>query len=175
MGSEMCIRDRTIDIVVGKLSVFHWELIQKRGKSAIDLDLWQEPNWESSSIGSAFGYPTEHKVANEENIATLCLEVTADIQTGLGLNEASITLFSEFDEPHNYYFSGMSGGPIFLHDENSFIPLGIIYEGRPGSSSDLEDPDSASFISDNHALIKGVTLNPNIFLNWLSDAGFVTK
>lgn len=76
------------------------------------------------------------------------------------------------EEPNQFFFSGVSGGPIFLSNAKNIWPVGIIYEGQPGNSADFEELKSKeeAFFTKEDLLIKGVTLNPEVFSDWLSRA-----
>lgn len=163
-----------VDIVIGKLPENLWRVVQKNlSKSAIDLDCWEQPDLNNFKIGTAYGYSNEHKERVDGEIKTYCVEVTADIQSKLESDSVNITLFSEFDQPHGFYFSGMSGGPIILHTDTKSAVAAIIYEGQPGSRSEITQKYSSdSIFNQNQTLIKGVIINPYIFSNWLVDAGF---
>ncbi|RWP54370.1 hypothetical protein [Mesorhizobium sp.] len=53
---------REIDIAITPLSESYWSILTKRkNKTAIDLDAWREPRWESVKMCVAAGYPNEHK------------------------------------------------------------------------------------------------------------------
>lgn len=161
------------DIVIGPITDFYWELIEnKKQKSPIDLDSWTEPRWSEYKFGSAFGYPTDHKEHQGKYVATPCLHVTAEVVSPLGAEEKKITLFSELDKPHGFFFSGMSGGVIILqHDEFHDI-AGIVYEGQPGGK-DQDNTETAveNVFSDKSILIKGFIITPEIFSNWLVESG----
>lgn len=68
----------------------------------------------------------------------------------------------------------MSGGPVFYQyeDDREAVPIGIIYEGSPGSSLEWEKRDKESFLSGTDVKIDAQLLTPQIFKEWLSKAGF---
>jgi hypothetical protein len=89
--------------------------------------------------------------------------VAAEPASTMPPGSASFTLRSRVEAPHGYYFSGLSGGPIFIPEADRLVPVGIVIEGGPSSSSAPE-----SFISDaNTIFVRGQTLTPMIFKEWL--------
>ena len=162
-----------VDIVIAPIDS-HWELIKtKKNKKAVDLDKWNEPKWEEFKMGTAFGFPTEHKEIQGEYVSAPCINASAEIVSSLTQHSTQFTLFSTLSKPHGYFFSGLSGGVIILSSEESFELAGIVYEGQPGSSKDFKEKESnnQAFFSENDILIKGFIINPNIFSQWLHDAG----
>jgi hypothetical protein len=152
------------DIAIAPIDL-HWDTLRtQKGKSAIDLDAWQSVPWPQNSCYLAAGYPTEHKYGIEEKLAVGMALVAAEPASIMSPDSTSFTLRSIVEAPHGYYFSGLSGGPIFLPEEvDRLLPVGIVIEGGPSSSSAPE-----SFINDsNTILVRGQTLTPTIFKEWL--------
>ena len=152
------------DIAIAPID-FHWDILRtKKGKSAIDLDAWQSVPWPQDPCYLAAGYPTEHKYSVEEKLAVRMTLIAAEPVSTMSPGSISFTLCSRVEAPHGYYFSGLSGGPIFLPEEaDRLVPVGIIIEGGPSSKS-----APGSFISDgNTILVRGLTLTPTIFKEWL--------
>ncbi|WP_148307749.1 hypothetical protein [endosymbiont of unidentified scaly snail isolate Monju] len=162
-----------VDIVIGPITDFHWELIEsKKHKSPVDLDNWIEPRWDEYKYGSAFGYPTDHKEHQGKYVSAPCLHVTAEVVSRLGARETKITLFSELDEPHGFFFSGMSGGIIILQHEEFYDVAGIVYEGQPGGKNQENmQNDGEQVFSEKSILIKGFIITPEIFSSWLVESG----
>jgi hypothetical protein len=153
------------DIAIAPIDSYWWDTLRtKKGKSAIDLDAWQNTTWPQNPCYLAAGYPTEHKYNVEEELAVGMALVAAEPASTMSPSSTSFTLHSSVEVPHGYYFSGLSGGPIFLPEEvDRLVPVGIIIEGGPSSSSAPE-----SFISDGNTIfIRGQTLTPTIFKEWL--------
>ncbi len=170
-----CSFDREdVDIVIAPIDS-HWGLIKsKKNKKAIDLDSWSIMNWSKFKMGTAFGYPTEHKELQGDKVAAPCINVCAELVSNVSITARQLTLFSTLQNPHGYFFSGLSGGVIVLSSEDSHVPAGIIYEGQPGSSKDFKDKQSngQAFFSGNDILIKGFIISPSVFSEWLQRAGF---
>lgn len=112
--------------------------------------------------------------------------VVAEVASQLGRTEHSITLSSTLDKPHGYYFSGMSGGPVYAVEgpqqrtveDGDLLPVGLIFEGFPSSgrpeSQGTRDAASA-FLTDNDLFFRALTLTPEYFDEWLAKARFVQK
>src|ERR1700737_2832330 len=114
-------REQEVDVAIAELTGSYWGLlIGKKGKKAINLDNWREPNWPAGKMCVARGYPEEHKEirtsADREKIAAPMLSITAEVAGPLGRDQRIITLSSRLDEPHGYYFSGISGGALYTSE-----------------------------------------------------------
>ncbi|WP_095203803.1 hypothetical protein [Mesorhizobium carmichaelinearum] len=137
---------RESDIAIAPLSESYWSILtEKKNKTAIDLDAWREPRWESVKMCVAAGYPNEHKeqleVDGRDMVGAGFMRAIAAVSSTFGRDQKFITLSSVLDEPHGHFFSGMSGGPVYaaegdedrpIEDEELF-PVGIIFEGYPSS------------------------------------------
>jgi hypothetical protein len=98
-------REQEVDVAIAELTGSYWGLLTgKKGKKAIDLDNWREPNWPAVKMCVAAGYPEEHKeirtIADREKIAAPMLSITAEVAGPLGRDQRIITLSSRLDEPH---------------------------------------------------------------------------
>lgn len=173
-----------VDIAIAALSANYWSLLtEKKNKTAIDLDAWREPRWESVKMCVAAGYPNEHKkqleVDGRDMVGTGFARAIAEVSSTLGRDQKFITLSSLLDEPHGYFFSGMSGGPVYaaegeetllMMDEELF-PVGIIFEGYPGSglgkAQSGADP-AVAFLTDRDIFFRALTLTPDAFDHWLT-------
>jgi hypothetical protein len=172
---------RDVDIAIARLSDNYWALLQeKKDKVPIDLDTWKEPAWDKVSYCLAAGYPDEHKSRVEDDrlgkvsapFACVCVEVASP----LARSRPMITLSSQLEEHHGYFFSGMSGGPVYAiegdlneAEDRDFFHVGIIFEGFPSSGRrEVTDTDaSAAFLTDSDLFFRALTLTPEIFDDWL--------
>ena len=134
----------------------------------------------------AAGYPDEHKgkVLSEggEKVGNQLVVVVAEVSSRLARSERLIALSSTLDKAHCYYFSGMSGGPVYavegheqreVEDEELF-PIGIIFQGYPSSGRlDVQSgTDAASaFLTDKDLFFRALMLTPELFDEWLQKAG----
>lgn len=187
---DLAVKD--IDIGIAQLDGGgngHWHMLSKfKNKVPIDLDQWREPDWRKIKYCLAAGYPDEHKerikIDDVEKLTSPFFSVVAEIASKLGRAERVIVLHSSLDKAHGYYFSGMSGGPIYaiegreqepVEDEELF-PIGIIFEGFPGSKKANEESTNIaqSFLSDKDLFFRGLILSPETFDEWLLAAGIVT-
>lgn len=135
-----------IDVAIAPLDGSFWPLLaDRKNKFAIDLDAWQEPDWSSVKWCLAAGYPDEHKTGvmhdGTDKISSPLFVVVAEATSHLGRDERYITLSSTLEKPHGYYFSGMSGGPVYATEgaeqrtvaDDELFPVGLIFEGFPSS------------------------------------------
>lgn len=95
---------REVDIAIARLSESYWSLLtEKKNKSAIDLDAWREPRWETVKMCVAAGYPNEHKqqmeVEARDMVSAGFLRAVAEVSSKLGRDHKFITLSSALDEP----------------------------------------------------------------------------
>jgi hypothetical protein len=176
------------DIAIAPLDAGTWHLLAtKKNKRAIDLDHWQEPDWSRVRFGLAFGYPDEHKKTVSANcvdqVANQLIDVVAEVASTAGKANRTITLNSALADPHSWYFSGLSGGPLYFVEgleerqakDNELFPVGIVFEGYPSSGRPraVEARDaSAAFLTDKDLFIRALALSPPIFDEWLRDCGF---
>lgn len=119
-----------------------WPALSKwRGACAIDLDAWQEPEWQAAQpVWLAFGFPDGHKYQIGDKVAAPFPRVTAKLESSVpSPDKPTYTLSSTLDVAHGFGFSGLSGGPVLTAHatEDRFAFVGITFEGAP-SSKDLE-------------------------------------
>lgn len=165
-----------VDIAIAELTGPHWHLLaSSKGKTAIDLDNWREPNWPTVRLCYAAGYADEHKevaaIEGDRMVSTPMLSVVAEPAGPIARDQRVITLSSRLDKPHGYYFSGMSGGALYTVEKDVLVPAGIVFEGYP--STEDEGPgraESPAFLDQNDIFIRALTLTPDIFLQWLCGA-----
>jgi len=148
--------------------------LSRKNKSPIDLDSWTEPEWPEIRVPIAFGYPTEHKVQSGKYLQAPLVSVAAELTRALTESDESFLMASSLAEDNRYYFSGMSGGPVYhlLDATAEPIPIGIVFEGSPGSSAEWNARDSQAFLTKCDIQIKAHTLTPAIFEGWLRRIGF---
>ena len=181
-------KDEKIDIAIAPLTEAHWKLLtNEKKKTAIDLDNWQAPDWSSVKWGLAAGYPNEHKthttVGETEYIANQLITAVAEVSSDLPPHKR-ITLSSALAKPHSWYFSGLSGGPLYVVEgpeerdveDDALFPVGIIYQGFPStyrpdvSGAPQRDPKQA-FLNEQDLFFRALALTPDTFDEWLRESG----
>lgn len=167
------------DIAIVHLGGGYEELhMEQKNKHPIELEKLIEPDWENAKMCMATGFPTEHKTQTETHVSAGLAQVTAECTGKLSSTRDKFMLFSSLSEPHNVFFSGMSGGPIFCDDitgQNTLTLVGIVFEGMPGSSADWNSRRDDSFLNSADVQIHGYTLTPKIFEGWLRKLKFINK
>lgn len=174
-----------IDVAIAPLDGHYWQLFARnKRKMPIDLDAWQEPDWSKVTCCLVAGYPDEHKqrVSADagEAVASQLVTAVAKVSSRLGRSERLIALSSVLDRPHGFFFSGMSGGPVYAiegcetreFEDGELFPVGIIFEGFPGSGrADAQTSTSAmsAFMTDQDLFFRALTLTPEIFDQWLKE------
>jgi hypothetical protein len=171
--------DSQIDIAIAPLDEAFWKLLtEEKNKSAIDLDEWRPPDWPSVKWGLAAGYPDEHKthttIGNTGYIANQLIVTVAEVSSSLPPNKF-ITLSSQLKNPHSWYFSGLSGGPLYVVEnpeeryveDNELFPVGIVFEGfpstgRPDVPGTLQ-PNPDAFLNSADLFMRALTLTPDTF------------
>ena len=170
------ISDRGPDIAIIELGESVREIhFERKGKQAINLDNWVEPNWSEITVPVAFGYPTEHKSKSENDISSPLIAVAAEATRPITETDESFLLASSLEVENTFFFSGMSGGPVYHVPDSDAAPIiiGIVFEGVPGSSKEWESRDEQSFLTSNDIQIRAHTLTPKVFDQWLRQARFL--
>jgi hypothetical protein len=146
----------------------------RKGKAPIDLDVWKEPVWSQVSLGAAVGYGTEHKSRVEDKVQAPMHVVTATLSNSIHADSNQMVFSHQLAAPHGTFFSGMSGGPIFVDDGGESLKFaGIVFEGAPGSSAAWQTRDlDQSFIGERDIVIYGVPVTPARFREWVRSCGF---
>jgi hypothetical protein len=175
------------DIALCRLDPGTWQLIvPQKNKESIDLDAWKEPDWSNVRWGLAAGYPNEHKKdirhQGQERVANQLIVVVAERAAALHSGQRTVTRNSVLADPHSWYFSGLSGGPLYVvkgfkegnREDDELFPVGIVFEGFPsiGREDALANRDvAAAFLSDKDLFIRAHALTPEIFDEWVRDCG----
>lgn len=176
------------DIALCPIDEGTWGVIlSQKPKLTIDLDNWKEPDWSKVRWGLAFGYPDEHKQDTTDEgrdvVANQLIGVVAELASSVSMSDPYVKLHSALDNPHSWYFSGLSGGPLYVvegteereAEDDELFPAGIVFEGFPstGREDALAGRDVASaFLTDSDLFIRAYRLTPEIFDEWVRDCGF---
>jgi hypothetical protein len=161
-----------VDIAMYRLTEFHWGLLQnKKGKVAINLDAWREPTWEADATFIAAGYPTGHKTAtSDDKVAAPMPLFVSDLASEISADKPTFALHSALANPHGWTLSGLSGGPVFrVEDENTLLPVGLVFEGGPSTEA-----GETQFATANQIFIRATTRSPKTFDGWLRKANYKT-
>ena len=73
-----------------------------------------------------------------------------------------VLMKSRLKKPHGWFFSGISGGRIYVAQDDLMIPAGLLYDGWPQTNEDRHKQ-----FTPNDLVIRGVTLTPTNFQRWL--------
>lgn len=148
---------------------------ERKRKKAIELDTWKEPDWSNINVPVAFGFPTEHKSQLGETVGASFLAVAAEVTRPMSPNDSAFLLASSLPDGNAYFFSGMSGGPVYHvpGPHASPVIIGIVFEGFPGSSAEWNARDAQSFLTKNDIQIRAHTFTSAIFEEWLRIAKFL--
>lgn len=164
----------TLDIAIIRLPGLFSDLhMKKKRKAPIDLDEWEEPDWSSISTLMVSGFPTEHKEQTDTHVEAYFLQVVAELTQGINADVDKFLLASTLPKKNDYFFSGMSGGPVYcIKPDTTLTAVGIVFEGSPGSSTEWEKRGDDSFLSKEDVQFRAYLLTPSIFSNWICQAGF---
>ncbi len=149
--------------------------MMRKGKEAIDLDRWVEPSLSHAKMAMACGFPTEHKSQSDSTVSAELAQVVAEPASTLSWERDSFLLSSSLEVDCEIFFSGMSGGPVYLDgpDDQGIALMGIVYEGSPGSSAEWEGRSNDSFLTRKDIQIRAHTITPEVFGNWLKYVGYL--
>ena len=176
------------DIALAPLAKWHWELLRdEKGKIAIDLDSWREPDWSTVEYCLAAGYPDEGKystsVDGAEMVAAPILNVVAELCSDPARGGSGFTMMSQLDSPPGASFSGMSGGAVYTYggqerrkvEDEDVFPVGIVCGGFPGANRASEPSEEVSgdaFLTEGDIMIQALKLTPDVFDDWMRRCGF---
>jgi hypothetical protein len=163
-----------LDLAIADISAF-WPRLSDRGKVAIDLNLegYREPRWARAQMLAAAGWPEINKRnvirddGQERVFGTMTL-IIADKCGELNRHDRIVLMRSDLGKPHGWFFSGVSGGPMYVMQEERLIPVALAFEGWPQTKN---DPRHAE-LTDQDIMVRGLTLTPDNFRRWLAAAGF---
>ena len=126
-------------------------------------------------MAMACGFPTEHKSQNDSTVSAELAQVVAELTSTLSWERDSFLLSSSLEVDCEIFFSGMSGGPVYLDGagDKEICLMGIVYEGSPGSSAEWESRSDDSFLTKKDIQIRAHTITPEIFGDWLRRVGFL--
>ena len=178
---------RQTDIALARLDGSYWDLLSEtKNKTAIDLDSWREPNWSDVRYCLVVGYPDESKKsvwnAVSGKVSTSLLNVVVELRTSVDCDTTELFMFSELSDSHDHTFSGMSGGAVYAIegseqcevDDEKLVPVGIVYEGIPGTRESTErngDSAAAGIFAEQDISFRALRLTPDSFDYWLEKIG----
>lgn len=157
------------DIAIADITDDWLSLSKLRNADVIDLDSWQEPDWNIvQNVWMAYGFPDNHKQRKGNMVVAPMPRVTAELASAPSNEKTSYTLCSTLDVNHGWGFSGLSGGPVFAAhiDKDQYAFVGITYEGAPSTKELQKNADS--FIGENDIILKGYHVTPCLFREWLA-------
>lgn len=160
----------TVDLAIAEITGSYWDILRKYAdKQAIDLDNWREPRWARAEMLVAAGYADEHKynlnIDLEDKLATPLLFIAAQKRGDISRDQLTMEMYSRLERPHGYFFSGISGGAMYVTQDELLIPAGIVYEGWPQSKFAKPKPP----LDDCDIIVRGMTLTPKTFAQWLAN------
>jgi hypothetical protein len=154
------------DIAILPLPEHLWNFYgARKAKKPLNLDAWREPPWADIKWCAVAGYPTLHKQVRGDQLVSPMVVSIVETAGGINPESASFTLSSQLTGPSQYYFSGVSGGPIFGVTDDEIWPVGIVYEGHP-SRPESSRPAEA-FLGPSDLFFRGLLLTPSIFRTWI--------
>ena len=147
-----------------------WPMLQTFGKVAVEIDeeRHREPRWAKAQMMAAAGYPERHKrnaIRDDgaERVFGTVPFVVLDKSGDIDRHNEVVVMKSTLERPHGWYFSGVSGGPMYVIQDELIIPVGIACAGWPQQPN--EEPKGS--LTDKDIEIHGQTLTPEFFGRWL--------
>jgi hypothetical protein len=170
-----CNTSTSLDIAIINLPAHFQELhMTRKGKLPIDLDHWEEPDWSSILSCVVSGFPTEHKEQSDSHVAANLVQIVAELTRPIDPGGHAFMLASTLPEKNDYFFSGVSGGPVYcIKSDNTLTLVGVVFEGSPGSSAEWEKRGDDAFMSQEDVQFRAYLLTPRVFADWISRVGFV--
>jgi len=161
-----------LDIAIAKLSPeFVRSHLPDKEKVPLDLDHWERPDWTQLRTCAALGYPNRAKSRSGDVIGAKLLFTILELQSTAMDDREEFTLVSTIPESAGTSLSGISGCAVYcLLKDGRMAPIGIVYEGTPGDSS--QPKAEGSFYRPQDFQVHAYALNPTVFARWLRLAGF---
>lgn len=175
-GEFRCVKrplhhDRELDIAIAPLNPDFIRLhMQEKKKEPIDLDKWEEPNWELIRTCANFGFPNRKKTSSGLTVSAKLLTVILELQSKpMSFERDEFFLASHIPSAEDgSSLSGHSGSLLYcLIKGGGLIPIGVLYEGSPGDPS-CEKADG-SFYGPFDFQIHALVLSPAKFEYWLEN------
>lgn len=161
--------DRKPDLAIRKI---HPKLCENIGKRPFKLT--PSATMKEITYACAVGYPEELKGTRETEdsagyrIRMTCVQAVAEIGY---FGDEKFSLHGELDAiPDAVRLSGMSGGPIFRSDHETYDLLGIIYEAMPTIPNSL-DASNESLGGGPRIFMKGWRVTYDDFASWVEELG----
>jgi hypothetical protein len=169
------VQEDFLDLAIADITNFWPRFSAEWASEAIDMnpDAWHEPRWARAHLLSAAGWPEMGKrnVITPDRGAIVrgtLLYTVANVRAGLSRTDRVVMMESRLDKPHNWFFSGMSGGPMYVIQDEKIVPVGILYDGWPQKPGDVsEEYDEFDIV------IRGAVMTPDHFARWLTAAGLI--
>lgn len=173
-------KSRRLDIAIAPLSdEFVQDHLGMKGKVALDLDSWFEPDWSSMTTLATWGFPNRAKSSSKQVFAAELQCSTLVLASSINESRKGFTMFATLKKAAGRSLSGMSGSATFCHlSDGGVLPVGLMYEGAPGEparpGTNPAEPQQ-SFLSRSHFQIFAYVLTPNKFATWLKVLGLATE
>jgi len=160
--------DDSPDVAIADISPMWWSF-EKAGKRAIDLEALAEPEFVSGRTYLAAGFLDEHKEHDATHVRTKLALLAATLPREPLPWDRTFQLQSQLDGPHGFFFSGISGGPVFAAvDEDQLTLAGIVYQGLP--STGRRSPKREPLFGPDFVGVSVMRLNAAVFERWLAEA-----
>ncbi len=161
-----------MDLAIADISTV-WPQLSSIGKVAIDMnpESYREPRWARAQMLAAAGWPEVNKrnvIRNdgEERVFGTIALLVAEKNGDLDRHDRIVLMKSNLGNPHGWFFSGISGGPMFVIQEERLVPVALTFEGWPQTK---DEPPHAE-LTDQDIMVRGLTLTPDNFRRWLVSA-----
>ena len=158
-----------MDLAIADIST-SWPQLRSIGKGAIDMnpESHREPRWARAQMLAAAGWPEVKKrnvtrADGEDRVFGTLALIVAEKSGDLDRHDRIVLMKSNLGKPHGWFFSGISGGPMFVIQEERLIPVALAFEGWPQTR---DEPPHAK-LTDQDIMVRGLTLTPDNFRRWL--------
>ena len=167
------VNEEFLDLAIADITSFWDRFSSEWGSVAIEMDedRWHEPRWARAELLAAAGWPEMGKrnVTTDDGrdiVRGTLMYTVAQVKGGLSRTDRVAMMESRLEQPHNWYFSGMSGGPMYVLQDEKIIPVALLYDGWPQKLGDTHEKYDEHWIA-----IRGAVLTPSNFARWLNAAG----
>lgn len=145
------------DLAIAKIDCQFVMDLPEKEKDFFQIDKIEIPTIAKDRLVAACGFPTIHKCEKDGKVQAKMVEAVLELTQEFLPTSIDFGISSKIEkQKEEYFFSGMSGGPVIHGEEMDDYLIGVIYEGRPSLPRD--EKDDKSFFPEEQKYIRAYTI-----------------